>query len=93
TLGADIAALASIGDAIKEDAYTIQGRSDPRRRWATTPVPDRPARLEAAKTLSTTRLLPVPAESERLHGAANAGSGLNLTAARQGPPYTPAVVN
>jgi hypothetical protein len=93
TLGADIQALASIGDAIKEDAYTIQERNDPRRRWATTPVADRPGRLEAAKTLSATRLVPSPAESERLYGAAHAGTGLNLSSARQAPPYTPAVVH
>lgn len=93
TLGADIAALASVGDAIKEDAYTIQGRSDPRRRWATTPVADRPARLDNAKTLSATRMLPSPEESERLFSAAHAGTGLGLTDARQGPPYTPAVVH
>jgi len=93
TLGADIVALASIGDAIKEDAYTIQGRSDPRRRWATTPAANRPARIESVKTLSATRMLPSPAESQRLFGAAHAGTGLNLSSARQGPPYTPAVVH
>ncbi len=93
TLGADIAALSTIGASIKEDAYTIQERNDPRRRWATTPVADRPARLEGAKTLSATRMLPSPEESQRLYGAAHAGTGLNLTAARQAPPYTPAVVH
>ena len=33
------------------------------------------------------------AESQRLFGAAHAGTGLNLSSARQGPPYTPAVVH
>lgn len=93
TLGADIAALAPLGEAIKEDAYTIQERNDPRRRWATTPVADRPARLESAKTLSATRMLPSPTESLRLHGAAHAGTGLSLAEGRRGPPYTPAVVH
>ncbi|HUG63381.1 MAG TPA: hypothetical protein VMP03_16160, partial [Methylomirabilota bacterium] len=41
TIGRDSAAMLVIADAVEEDAYTIQGRGDPRRRWATTPVADR----------------------------------------------------
>ena len=93
TLGQDIAALTVIADAVEGDAYTIQERNDPRRRWATQPIPDRALRLESAKTISAVRMLPSPQESARLFAAANAGYGLNVAPARSGPPYTPAVVN
>lgn len=93
TLGADIQALSAIGASIKEDAYKVQERNDPRRRWATTPVPDRPARLDAAKSLSATRLVPSAEESSRLFTAAHAGTGLTPVGVRQGPPYTPVVVH
>ncbi|WP_298125434.1 hypothetical protein [Brevundimonas sp.] len=93
TLGADIAALTTVAEAVEEDAYKIQERSDPRRRWASTPVADRPARLESAKALSVTRMLPSPEESARLFSAAHSGEGLNLAAGRAAPPYTPVVIN
>lgn len=92
TMGRDIATLAAIAEAVEGDAYTIQERSDPRRRWAVTPIPQREARLEGAKTLSVAQL-PSAEESARLFAAANSGSGLNLTPAQRGAPFTPAVVN
>ena len=92
TMGKDIATLTAIAEAVEGDAYTIQERRDPRRRWAVQPVADRVGRLEGAKTLSATQL-PSAEESARLFAAANSGSGLNLTAAQRGAPFTPAVVN
>ena len=92
TMGKDIAALTAIAEAVEGDAYTIQERRDPRRRWAVQPVADRVGRLEGAKTLSVARL-PSAEESARLFAAANSGSGLNLAPAQRGAPFTPAVVN
>jgi len=92
TMGKDIATLTAIAEAVEGDAYTIQERRDPRRRWAVLPVADRAGRLEGAKTLSVSRL-PSAEESARLFAAANSGSGLNLTPAQRGAPFTPAMVN
>ena len=91
-IGRDSAAMLAIADAVEEDAYTIQGRSDPRRRWAVVNIADRDARLQGAKALSAIQMLPSAEESARLFAAANTGSGLEVTPARSGPPYTPAVV-
>lgn len=91
TIGRDSAAMLVIADAVEEDAYTIQGRGDPRRRWATVPIADRSVRLEGAKALSAVHMLPSAEESARLFAAANSGAGLSLSPARSGPPYTPAV--
>ncbi|MBU1345647.1 MAG: hypothetical protein KKA16_01710 [Alphaproteobacteria bacterium] len=93
TLGRDIAALTVIADAVEGDAYTIQERNDPRRRWATQPIASREVRLESVKTISAGQMLPSAEESARLFAAANSGSGLELAPATQAPPYTPAVVN
>jgi hypothetical protein len=93
TLGQDITALTAVAEAIEQDAYTIQGRGDPRRRWAVTPIPSRETRLESVKTISAGQMLPSAEEAARLFTAANTGSGLNLAPATHAPPYTPAVVN
>lgn len=93
TIGKDSIALTAIAEAIENDAYTIQERHDPRRRWATQPVADRVGRLEGAKALSATALLPSAEESARLFAAAHSGSGLGLTPAQRGAPFSPAVVN
>lgn len=92
TIGQDIAALTAIADAVEQDAYTIQERRDPRRRWATAHITNREGRLESAKTLSARQMLPSPEESARLFAAANTGSGLGVTG-RQGAPYTAAVTH
>ncbi|OYX19750.1 MAG: hypothetical protein B7Z09_02805 [Brevundimonas diminuta] len=84
TMGQDAATMTAIAEAVETDAYTIQGRSDPRRRWATQPVADRNGRLEGAKSLSAVPRLPSAEDSARLFAAANSGSGLNLTAAQRG---------
>lgn len=91
TIGRDSAAMLLIADAVEEDAYTIQARNDPRRRWATAHIADRVTRLEGAKALSAVQMLPSAEESARLFAAANSGTGLSLSPARSGPPYTPAV--
>lgn len=93
TMGRDAAAMTAIAEAVETDAYTIQERRDPRRRWAVLPVADRTGRLEGAKTLSAAPRLPSAEDSARLFAAANSGTGLNLTAAQRGAPFTPAVVN
>ncbi|KQY87897.1 hypothetical protein [Brevundimonas sp. Root1423] len=92
TIGRDSAAMMLIAEAVEEDAYTIQGRGDPRRRWATVHISDRVTRLEGAKSLSAVQMLPSAEESARLFAAANNGSGLGVGPARSGPPYTPAVI-
>ena len=91
-IGHDSATMMAIANAVEEDAYTIQGRSDPRRRWATVHIADRDARLQGAKALSAVEMLPSAEEAARLFTAANSGSGLSVTPARSDPPYTPAVV-
>ena len=92
TIGKDAIAMRAIAEAIEQDAYTIQGRSDPRRSWAIVPIPNREIRLESAKTLSAVTMLPSAQEAGQLFAAANSGTGLGLAASRKGPPYTPAVV-
>jgi hypothetical protein len=93
TIGADSAAMLRIADAVEGDAYTIQERTDPRRRWATVHISNRETRLESVKTISAATMLPSAEESARLFNAANTGSGLSVAANRQGPPFTPAVVH
>lgn len=93
TIGADSAAMHAIAEAVEGDAYTIQERNDPRRRWATTHIANRENRLESTKTLSAARMLPSAEESARLFAAANSGSGLNASGGRLSPPFTPAMVN
>lgn len=92
TVGRDASAMVVIADGIENDAYTIQERNDPRRRWATTHLTEREARLEAAKSASIAQMLPSADESARLFTAANAGTGLAVEAGVSSPPYTPAVV-
>ena len=92
TLGQDAAAMLLIAEAVENDAYKIQERNDPRRRWAVTHIANREQRLEGAKTLSAASMLPSAEEAARLFAAANSGAGLNPAAAAVRPPYTPAVV-
>ncbi len=91
TIGRDSAAMLVIAEAVEGDAYTIQARNDPRRRWATAHIADRVTRLEGAKALSAVQMLPSAEESARLFAAANSGTGLSLNGSRSGPPYTPAI--
>ncbi len=92
TMGKDIEALTAIAEAVEADAYTIQERRDPRRRWAVSPVAHRDTRLQSAKTLSVPQL-PSAEDSARLFAAANSGTGLGLTPAQRSAPFTPAMVN
>lgn len=92
TLGQNAAAMLVIAEAVENDAYKIQERADPRRRWAVTHIADRERRLEGAKTLSAASMLPSAEESARLFAAANSGSGLTTAAATARAPFTPAVV-
>ncbi|MBU1272031.1 MAG: hypothetical protein KJ728_01680 [Alphaproteobacteria bacterium] len=91
TIGKDAVAMRAIAEAVEADAYTVQERNDPRRRWAVTHVPNREVRLEGAKTLSAATMLPSGDESSRLFTAANTGQGLSVEASRKAPPYTPAL--
>lgn len=93
TLGTDINALTAIADAVEGDAYTIQERNDPRRRWAVLPIPNRENRLQTVKTISTGQMLPSPEASARLFAAANAGTGLTVASGTARAPYTPPVIN
>jgi hypothetical protein len=92
TLNQDIATLTAIAEGVEGDAYTIQERRDPRRRWAIQPIASRETRLDTVKTISAGQMLPSAEESARLFTAANAGSGLTLTGSASAAPYTPAVV-
>lgn len=91
-LGADAIAMTAIAEAIESDAYTIQERQDPRRRWAVAHVANREARLERVKVLSEDDLLPSAEEAARLFAAAHSGTGLGVASATSTPPYTPATV-
>lgn len=93
TLNQDIAALTAIAEGVEGDAYTIQERRDPRRRWAIQPIASREVRLESIKTISAGQMLPSAEDSARLFAAANAGAGLSLTGSTTSAPYTPAVVH
>ena len=88
----DIDALTYIADGVERDAYTIQERTDPRRRWATAHVPDHDGRLNRSKTLSVPQQPSAP-DTMKLLDAAHRGSGLELVAAQRGGPYSPAVTN
>lgn len=93
TIAKDAVVIRGIAEAVEADAYTIQERNDPRRRWAVTHIPNREVRLETAKTLSAAAMLPSADESAKLFAAANSGSGLEgVEASRKAPPYTPPVV-
>ena len=92
-LGQDAASLGAIAAAVQEDAYTIQERRDPRRRWAVQHLTNREERLEAAKALSLQPMLPSAEEAALLFAAAHSGEGLTLDGAALPPPYTPAIVN
>lgn len=91
TLGRDVAMLAAIADQVEGDAYTVQERNDPRRRWATTPIPNREVRLQAAKSLSERPMLPSAEDATLLFSAAHTGYGLGVSGGRSDPPFTPVV--
>ncbi|WP_292095866.1 hypothetical protein [Brevundimonas sp.] len=93
TIGKEVGVLGELAEAVEGDAYTIQERRDPRRRWAIQANANRAARLEGAKDLSDNPMLPSAEESARLLAAAHAGNGLGLEANRISAPYTPAVAN
>lgn len=87
----DMVVITAAADAIEADSYTIQGRSDPRRRWATQHQNDRPDLVSQLKLLAATQRLSSSEESARLMTAALAGDGLDVQASLAQPPYTPAI--
>lgn len=91
TMGRDSQTMAAVAAAVEEDAYTIQGRSDPRRAWATRPITDRERRLQTVKDLSARPMSPVIDEARALFNAAHSGSGLSVSSGYARGPYTPAV--
>lgn len=93
TLNQDVAALTAIAEGVEGDAYTIQERRDPRRRWAIQPIASRETRLDSIKAISAGQMLPSAEDSARLFAAANSGSGLSLRGSPTTGPYTPAVVH
>ena len=92
TIGRDITALTTLADSVEGDAYKIQERNDPRRRWATQHVANREQRLEGAKSLSVPQL-PSAEESARLFAAAHDGTGLSTLSATRAAPHSPAMIN
>ena len=86
-LGNEGLSLFNAGKAVKQSAYDVQHSA-----WSKADIPGRPARLEDAKMLSRTPLMPEEAETGRLVRAANAGGPMGLTASSVPPPYTPVVL-
>lgn len=89
-LSRDIAAFGTLAEAIEADAYTIQERGDPRRRWAAQPVADRTERLDRTKAASGT-ILPASAEDTALLFAAAYATAEPIEGVQTAPPYSPAV--
>lgn len=89
-LSSDIAAFGALAEAIEADAYTIQERGDPRRRWAALPVIDRTGRLERTKAVSGTTLPASYEDAAQLFVAAYATIE-PINGAQSAPPYSPAV--
>ena len=92
TIGKDSVAMRAIAEGIEQDAYTIQGRSDPRRRWATTPIANREVTVGGRQT---------PVRGQYAALGRGVGSAVRrrqqrdrtgAEPSRKGPPYTPAVV-
>lgn len=84
------AAIEAAADRVEADAYTIQARSDPRRRWAGQPIADRQGRLERAKAASAAMQLASDVESETLLKVAHAEPS-RIPTSPLAAPYKPAV--
>ena len=87
-IGRDSTAMLNIANSVEADAYTIQERNDPRRRWATVHIQNRDERLQGAKALSAQQMLPSAEDSARLFAAAHAGTGLSAAGDAVSGPYT-----
>lgn len=83
-------AIEAASDRVEGDAYKIQERNDPRRRWAGQPVADRSGRLERAKLASELSRPASKDESALLLAAAHAEPS-RTPASLRSTPYTPAV--
>lgn len=83
-------AIEAASDRVEGDAYTIQERNDPRRRWAGQPVADRSGRLERAKLASESSRPASEDESALLLAAAHAEPSRTPVSLRTAP-YMPAV--
>jgi hypothetical protein len=83
-------AIEAASDRIEKDAYTIQERNDPRRRWASLPVADRTSRLEGAK-LASEASRPVSEEESALLLAAAHAEPSRTPASLRAAPYKPAM--
>lgn len=86
-LGADAQGLYDAGKAVKQAAYDLQ-----KEPWSRADVPERDARLGAAKAAGTGAMLGDVAETARLQQAATGGGGFTLSPAAAGPPYSPTIV-
>lgn len=84
-------AIEAASDRVEGDAYKIQERDDPRRRWAGQPVADRTGRLERAKLASEASRPASEDESALLLAAAHAEPSRTTPASLRTAPYTPAV--
>ncbi len=79
--------LTAAGAKVKQAAYDVQHQS-----WSKADVPDRPGRLELAKSLSAGQSEAVAEDALRLRAAATGDQPMTLSAAPPvGPPYTPLV--
>lgn len=90
-LSPDINAFSLLAETIESDAYVIQERSDPRRRWAAQPVADRAGRLERAKAVSAAGLPTSDEDALRLFASAHALAEPAEGEASYPAPYSPAV--
>jgi hypothetical protein len=75
------------GRAVKQSAYDVQ-----RQAWSKTNVKNTAERLEAAKTLSGTRLLAALADVEELRKASVGGAAMSLSGEPVAPPYSPTII-
>lgn len=86
-LGRDAQALYDAGKAVKQAAYDVQ-----KQPWSRDDVPEREARLSAAKAAASSAMLGDVAETARLQQAAAGAAPMSLSPAEAGPPYSATVV-
>jgi hypothetical protein len=75
--------LAAVGSKVKQAAYDVQHQS-----WSKAEVPDRPARLALAKSLSSAPQTAEADDTANLQQVARGASPMTVSGAPVGPPYT-----
>jgi len=78
--------VAAVGVKVKQEAYDVQHQS-----WSKADVPDRPARLAAAKSMSAQLQKAIDRDTSNLQQAVTGSSSMSVSGAPAAPPYTPLV--